>query len=68
MQYNLAIRIAARYGPKANLSPLAIPMAGRALALIKSINAVTYISQCERGSMAVGQSRGNFCILSNQYV
>ena len=68
MQYNLAIRIAARYGPKANLSPLAIPMAGRALALIKSINAVTYISQCERGSMAVGQSRGNFNILSNQWV
>lgn len=68
MQYNLALRIAARYGPRANLSPLAVPMAGRALALIKSINAPPYISQCERGDQAVGQSRGNFNILSNMYV
>jgi hypothetical protein len=68
MTYNLALRIAARFGSRANLSQIAPVMAGRALALIKSINAPPYISQCERGAQAVGQSRGNWNILSNQYV
>lgn len=66
MEYNLAIRLAARFPERQKLSQLSIDLARQALAKVKSMNAPELQMQIEAAAQGVSR-RGHWSIFTNSY-
>ncbi len=67
MEYNLAIRLAARFPERQKLSQLSIDLARQALAKLKTINAPELKMATERAAGGVGARTGHWSIFTNGY-
>lgn len=69
VEYNLAVRLAAQFPGRANISPASIMIAKEAIARVKGINEPAYLMRTELGAMGYSQAnRGHrWNILTNDW-
>lgn len=66
IEYGLAVRLAARYGRRANISDWSVRQAGIALKRLKTMNAQVLYMQTERANRGV-RNAGRYNPISNSY-
>ena len=67
IEYNLAVRLAARYPERANISQVSMMIAAQSLRTIMAMNAPEPLMRCQSGALGTNRQGGTYNILTNRY-